>query len=95
MQQHNRNRRRSLITVEEEHDATEDIHDALTRQFAKKGRHSCASIHEALGVIDEEHSELKEAVHLNDHNKVLEELKDIAVACAWAIASIKAKKVDW
>jgi len=86
---------RKIITAEQEFEALHFLDLTLTKRFEEKGRHACASIHEVLGVVDEEHYELTEAVQSNDHEKVIAELTDLAVACLWGIASIKNNHIDW
>jgi hypothetical protein len=53
-------------------------------------------MHEIYGIIKQETSEYEEAIHkrLTDDEKV-EELKDIAVAALFGIASIRTGGVDW
>ncbi len=64
------------------------------RARKKKGRAAFASIHEILGKVTEEYTEMVEAVHKGDKRETELELADIAIACLWGIVSIRAKKVD-
>jgi hypothetical protein len=61
----------------------------------EKGYHSFSSIHEILGVVDEEHHELKDAVKHNNHEEIKQELLDIAVGCIWGVVSINENALDW
>lgn len=63
-------------------------------RLEEKGIHSFSSTHEILGIVDEEHSELKDAVRSNNKIEVRNELLDIVVACLHGIASLD-KGVDW
>lgn len=76
--------------------AVKDIQREVAFRANQKGPGSFASTHEALGIIQEEYHELVEAIHEpGDHDQVVHELTDIAVACVFAIASINAGGVDW
>ena len=76
-------------------DALESVRLALLRRIKEKGDLSFASTHEALGIIDEEHHELTEAVRSNSHRRFENECMDIAVACVFAIACKRAGTLDW
>lgn len=68
--------------------ATMAIIDDLNRRLQKHGNGAYASKHEAFGVVAEELDELKEA--LRDDSRPWrfdEELRDVAVACIFALAS--------
>ncbi len=64
------------------------------RARKRKGKSAFVSIHEILGKVTEEYSEVVEAVHKGDKKETELELADIAIACLWGIISIRAKKVD-
>lgn len=64
------------------------ILSGLDKRLRQHGYGSFASIHEILGIMDEEHYELLMAVHQNDTDQVLAELVDIAVGALFGIASI-------
>lgn len=70
-----------------------DITDKLQFRLNQKGRFSYISTHEALGKITEEFWEYVEAVKNNDDEEIIHELKDIAVGCIFAIASLKERDV--
>ena len=75
--------------------AVDDVLNELYGRLAMKGYGFFASIHEISGVIDEEVREFKDEVHADDHNRIIEELKDIAVGAIFSIACIEAKTIDW
>lgn len=64
----------------------------LQKRLKQHGHAPLASIHEILGIMDEEHYELLMAVHQNDNDQVVEELVDIAVGALFGIASLKQKQ---
>jgi len=71
------------------------IRDKLETRLEDKGCHGFISIHEILGIMDEEYDEMKDTIHLNDHDGLRKELIDIAVAAIWSIVSIDAEALDW
>ena len=75
--------------------ARHGIDATLRRQIAKKGILSFCSSHESLGVIDEEHKELNDAIRSNDREQIKQELRDMVVAATWALASEEADGWDW
>lgn len=77
-------------------DALRSVMTKLHYRANQKGMGTMASSHEILGLINEEVLEYTQAVQGNhlDSDKV-EELKDIAVACIFGIASIESGGVDW
>jgi len=87
--------KRIPITEGQINDALEAVRQAILRRLEQKGHLSFASTHEALGIIDEEHHELTEAVQSNDHRQFENECLDIAVACVFAIACKRAGALDW
>lgn len=63
---------------------------------AQKGMGVMASSHEILGIIEDEVQEYRDEVHAKSTAELkIEELKDIAVACIFGIASIQSGGVDW
>lgn len=73
------------------------IYDKLQFRATQKGMGVFASGHEILGVLKEEVQEYQDEVHAKDNSptKRVEELKDIAVAALWGIASIESGGTDW
>ena len=86
---------RKQITDEEKKTAIEFVKRQLEQQLELKGYGTFSSIHEVLGVMEEERKELVDEVHINNHRGIVNELADIAVTCIWGIASIHSDKVDW
>ena len=86
---------RVKVTAEHIAAANRDIRGVLRRQIKKKGDLSFTSSHESLGAIDEEHSELQDAIRSNDREAIKHELRDIVVAATWALASEEAGGWDW
>ncbi|HUX80368.1 MAG TPA: MazG nucleotide pyrophosphohydrolase domain-containing protein [Alphaproteobacteria bacterium] len=68
--------------------------DALTIQLGRKGYGGFASTHEMFGKLMEEVNELSEALHDNDQEQFIAELKDIIVAALFSLASIKSNTHD-
>ena len=68
----------------------------LLSRAKQKGMGTMASNHEILGILDEELTEYRDAIHdkLGDEEKV-SELIDIAVGALFGIASIRSGGVDW
>ena len=67
----------------------------LEFRMKEKGRGAFVSSHEIMGIVSEEYDEMKEAVQENDHNKLFDELADIAVGIIKGMASMQAGKLDW
>jgi len=84
---------RPELTMEEVRQAVEVFEDALMMRLGEHGYGAFSSIHEVLGVVDEEHGEMKDAVRDNDLDQVAQELLDIAVPAVFGYACIKAKKI--
>ena len=69
-------------------------HMAFT--LKKKGRHTFASRHEILGVLEEERHELVSAIHENKlPSEVRGELLDLAIVCVFAAACIDEDSLEW
>ena len=82
--------------VQEDIDAAfESLKLTLKDRLNEKGAHSFTSLHEILGVVAEEYTELLSAVQSNDHDLALSELDDIAIACLWSRISIMKGQMDW
>jgi len=73
----------------------DDMKMSVIHRLEQKGYGGFASIHEILGIIAEEYKELIDAVQANDIEGVMNELKDIGVACHFGIASRRADTLDW
>lgn len=87
---------RQQLTIDDLKTAIGDVTVKLFFRATQKGLGSMASSHEILGIIDEEVNEYRNEVQTNstaDHK--IEELKDIAVAAIFGIASIQSGGVDW
>lgn len=67
----------------------------LSMRLEEKGYESFASMHEIRGVIDEEVRELQDAMHEQDVEKIVHELKDVCVAAMFGLACIEAGTLDW
>lgn len=88
--------KRQQLTTEEIERSVYDTIDKLHYRLKQKGMGVFASNHEIYGVIRQETTEYEEAIHkrLSSEEKI-EELKDIAVAAIFGIASIQSGGVDW
>jgi len=77
-------------------DAMGSVAEKLHYRANQKGLGVMASNHEIYGIIRQETTEYEEAIHkrASDEEKI-EELKDIAVAAIFGIASIQSGGVDW
>ena len=76
-------------------DAFEKIILKFQDKLKEKGRMSLCSTHECLGLINEEHNELIEAVRSNSLEEFEEEVADIGVCVILALASKYAGGLDW
>lgn len=76
--------------------AIDEVSEKLILRAEQKGLGVMTSNHEIYGIIRQETGEYEEAIHkkLSDQEKI-EELKDIAVAAIFGIASIQSGGVDW
>lgn len=87
---------RHRLTVTDLQAATASVMEKTDYRANQKGMHVMSSSHEILGIIQEEMTEYQVEVHNNaDKGAKIEELKDIAVAAIWGIASIESGGVDW
>ena len=76
--------------------ALDEVEEKLRFRANQKGLGTMASTHEILGIIEDEVQEYRDEVHAkSEGEKKIEELKDIAVAAIFGIASIKSGGVDW
>lgn len=83
----------SRVTLRE---AVEKVAEKLDYRIQQKGLGTMASKHEILGILDEETYEFRKAVHEKQStSSLIEELKDIAVAALFGIASLEEQGVDW
>jgi len=80
------------VSVDQLQAANARILKWLDRRLKQKGRMGYISHHEALGVVDEEYDELKEAVRSDNIDDVVAELTDLAVGCLFGIASLRANE---
>ena len=87
---------RQQLTNQELENALDGVAKKLVYRANQKGMGVMASNHEIFGIIRQEISEYENAIHkrLDDAEKI-EELKDIAVAAVFGIASIQSGGVDW
>lgn len=67
----------------------ESLKERLAKAISTEGDGSFIGLHEILGSLSEEFDEFKDAVHLNDSEQAIHELKDIATICIWGIASLQ------
>ena len=76
--------------------ATENVTIMTAKRLREKGYGSFVSVHEILGVLDEELYEYRTEVHSKSKNQQLkiDELIDIAVGAIIGIASIESGGTD-
>lgn len=87
---------RHQLTDGDIHLASSEVERKLWYRVQQKGKGVMASSHEILGIIDDEVQEYRDEVHAKSPaEKKIEELKDIAVAAIFGIASIRSGGVDW
>lgn len=68
------------------------IKDHLNSVRAKRGNGATTSRHEVSGVLTEEYDEFLDTVRNNSSDaEYIHELLDVAVSCAWGIASLGAE----
>ena len=75
--------------------ALDEARSELSKRLSQKGYGGFASTHEMFGVLMEEVNELSEALHDNDQEQFVSELKDIVVAALFSLASIHDNTHDW
>jgi NTP pyrophosphatase (non-canonical NTP hydrolase) len=75
--------------------ALDEAKSELNKRLIQKGYGGFASTHEMFGVLMEEVDELSEALHDNDQEQFVAELKDIVVAALFSLASIHDNTHDW
>jgi len=90
-----RTRNRPQISKKAIKEARDEIYQKTLSAFQQKGWGSLASIHELSGVLKEEYDEVSDEIHASNYPMLIEELKDLAVACLFGIACIKSKTMDW
>lgn len=87
---------RLQLTEQQLDDTMRGIWNKTLFRFEQKGHGAFASSHEILGILSEEMLEITEAIHENQtQSEIVEELKDIAVAALFGIASIRSGGTDW
>ncbi len=88
---------RCQLTKTDLQDAIEDVAVKTEYRAKQKGMGVMCSGHEILGIIQDEVQEYRDKVHAKSavHDDKIEELKDIAVAAIWGIASMQSGGVDW
>jgi hypothetical protein len=87
---------RHQLTMTDLQAAAASVMDKTDYRARQKGMGVMSSGHEILGIIQEEVQEYQDEVHGKTNKEAkIEELKDIAVAAIWGIASIESGGVDW
>jgi hypothetical protein len=87
---------RQQLTQRDIDDALLETKYKLVYRLQQKGMGSYASVHEILGILKQELEEYNDAVHQRtSENDKVEELKDIAIAAIFGIASIRSGGIDW
>jgi len=75
--------------------AIEDVRDMIMQRIGEKGDGTFASRHEIFGIVSEEYHELVDALTENNNSYYSAELIDVAVACIFGLACVKARTLDW
>lgn len=83
---------REQVEMEAIEDALKVFHEYLMKRINKHGMGKFASSHEAYGVLAEEVDESLDELRLNDKDKFVQEMLDVAVTGIWAYVSLKEKK---
>lgn len=87
---------RHQLTLTDLQSAAASVMEKTDYRARQKGLGVMSSGHEILGIILEEVQEYQAEVHAkHSRSDKIEELKDIAVAAIWGIASIESGGVDW
>jgi hypothetical protein len=87
---------RQQITIIDLQSAVAEVAKKTDFRAKQKGLGVMASSHEILGIIEDEVQEYRDEVHAKAGAEAkIEELKDIAVAAIWGIASIQSGGIDW
>lgn len=86
---------RPKITDQDINDAVYRLQKEIARRLNEKGTGSFASRHEIFGVLDEEHDEIRKAVHSESNDRLVDELMDKAAGAVIGAACIMAGKTDW
>jgi len=81
-------------------DAIDEIKEKVLFRLQTKGSGLFVDKHQCYGILAEEVKELLDALHANNTDAMKEEVKDIAVAAIWALASMiaddpKAELESW
>jgi hypothetical protein len=86
---------RKVISAKAIEDAIGSMKQGMILSLNKNGDESFASMHEVIGALEEEMSELKEAVRVHENLEFIrEELIDIAIAAVFTVACIDEKGID-
>lgn len=80
-------RRNKQFKIEEIDEIIKVIRTSIITRIKQKGNDCYNSLHECWGILDEEVTEFKTAVHKNDDKEALKELIDVATAAILGIAS--------
>lgn len=80
---------RTPISEQDWEQVLADLETKFRFRRKQKGDEAWVSSHEISGFITEEYNEMLKEVQDHNKSKLIEELKDIAVACIWGIASIQ------
>ncbi len=72
-----------------------DISVALAIRTKEKGMHCLVSRHEIMGIVNEEYTELKQAMRENAACFIKAELTDLIVACTLGLLSLECNALDW
>lgn len=89
---------RGKVSKAAEKQAIEDVVSMLNLRIKEKGRLGFLTRHEMLGVLTEEMQEFIHEVRVRracHSEEFMSELKDIAVAAIWSLASIVADVCEW
>ena len=86
---------RPKITGKELDNAIRDMQMELYKRIEEKGDRAFSSTLELRGSIDEEVTELFEALHLKDHDSIVHELKDVLVSCIYGLACVQSGKLEF
>lgn len=78
-------------------EALADVQEKLGFRMGQKGMGTYSSVHEILGILQDELTEYRDEVHGNKlgREEQVQELIDIAVGAIWGIASIRSGGIDW
>ncbi len=76
--------------------ANKELNEHLYKVLSRKGRGTFSSSHEALGILEDERSELVKAIQEKQDNTFIKhELLDLAVTALFAVACINSETMEW